>query len=222
MRIIVLLLFSFVIAVYNIVECAAIQCTGIWANSAISPYKEDGFSTIEIISPNGFFSISGSMEGLSLVNKGKSIHLDLLFSPPLVEVLWAPDSLKFVINMSDGGLVGTWETHIYLIDGQGNPVHVNIQNFLLSISDKIPQCEPKESVNVGIAAWLNESKEILLIVEVPPHSTCRNMGAITGFRISTQEMKVVEIISENELRKNWSHTLGCRFSENSEKAGAKP
>lgn len=214
MRIIILLLFVFVTFALNVTEGETIQCTGIWAEGAKLPFKGDMLTSTESISPNGVSSISGSMEGLSLINKGKVSHIDILFSPPLVEVLWAPDSRKFVINMSDGGLVGTWETCIYSIDDRGNPVPIDIQNLIKPISNKIMQCEPKEEANIGIAAWLNNSTEILLIVEVPPHSSCRNMSTITGFRISIETRKIIERISENELRKNWKRVLGCRFIGN--------
>jgi len=131
-----------------------------------------------------------------------------------MEVLWSPDSNGFAINVSDGGLVGTWETHIYTIDQNGNPAPRNLQRLILPIVSKFLRCEPKEVANFGIAAWLNGSKEVLMIAEVPPHSSCRNMGTLIGFRISVLSGKIIERISERELRRKWKSFLGCRFMGN--------
>jgi hypothetical protein len=221
MRIFILLLFAFVVSVSSITEgnsnCLGMQCIGIWANGAKSPFNAHTFTPTTTISPNGDYSISGSTDGLSLISMGISSHLSILINPPLTEVLWAPDSRSFAINVSDGGLVGTWESYIYLIDDKGHPMPLDIQQLIMPIANKILKCDPKEEANIGIAAWLNGSKDVLLIAEVPPHSSCQNMGAIIGFRISIESKKIIERISEVELRKNWRHALGCRFTVNQKK-----
>jgi len=213
---VVLLVVAFITAVPYVAECDTIDLdahgAGIWANGAKLPFADDEFTAIR--SPNGVFSVSGSIKGLSLISNGKSSPLNIIVNPPLMEVLWAPDSQKFGINVSDGGLVGTWEAYIYSIDDHGDPVPLDIPRLIMSISDEILQCEPKEEPNIGIVAWLNDSKEALLILEVPPHSSCRNMGAITGFRIAVETKKIIERISEVELRRNWGKALGSRFITN--------
>jgi hypothetical protein len=116
-----------------------------------------------------------------------------------------------VINVSDGGLVGTWEAYLFLLDANDRPVARDIQRLVRPLADKLLLCEPGEVANIGVASWVNGSSEILVVAEVPPHSSCRNMGGIFGFFVSVQSEKIIERIPEDVLRKKWAGTLGCRF-----------
>lgn len=194
------------------------RCTGHWAAGAVSPYPDSGPSYLEpdfiptnIPAPNGKVSIKATSEGLSLVGRNGSTHIEAY--PPLMEVLWAPDSRNFVINVSDGGLVGHWDTYLYSIDADESPVYRDIQKIVRPIADVLLQCEPKEEANLGVVSWINGGKDILIIAEVPPHSSCRNMGAIFGFRVSAKSGEIVERMSEDALRKKWAKALGCRFKK---------
>lgn len=189
------------------------QCSGIWAAGSKSPYTGPDFIPTNIPAPNGRVSIKATTESLFLSGQQNgSSHLEVLVNPPLMEVLWAPNSKYFVINVSDGGLVGTWETKFYFIDVNERPVSRDIQKPIKLISSKLLQCEPKEEANIGAVTWLNDGKEVLMIAEVPPHSSCQNMGTIYGFRVSVESGKIIERISESGLRKKWAHVLGCRFT----------
>ncbi len=194
------------------------QCDGIWAAGAVSPYPDSGqsyldpdFTPTKIPAPNGIFSIYATSEGLSLVGKDSSTHLEVF--PPLMEVLWAPDSRHFAVNVSDGGLVGTWEAKFYSVDTNERPVSRDIQKIVKVLSNKLLECDPKEEANIGAVAWLNDGKEVLMIAEVPPHSSCRNMGTIFGFRVSVKSGRIIERISEKGLRKKWADVMGCRFRQ---------
>lgn len=188
------------------------QWRGIWSANSKPPYVGPEFTPVKIPSPNGTLSINATKEGLSL-GKGNKIlsHLNILINPPLTEVLWAPDSHHFAVNVSDGGLVGTWETKVYTIDSDDRPIDLDIDKKIRSISANLFQCDSKEEPNVGAVAWLDASKEILIVMEVPPHSSCRNMGHLFGFRVSVKSGKIVERISEAHLLKKWAHVLGVRF-----------
>lgn len=188
------------------------RCAGIWAAASKAPYAEPDFSPTNIFAPNGKFSVNATSEGLSLVKKGgRATDLDILVNPPLMEVLWAPDSRNFVINVSDGGLVGSWDVKFYSIDEDERPVLQHVEKLIRQISSNLLDCDPKEEANIGAVSWLKHGKEILIVVEVPPHSSCRNMGAIFGFRVSVKSGKIIERISEDDLRKKWANVLGCRF-----------
>ena len=190
------------------------RCTGIWAAEAKASYIGPDFSPTNVPAPNDNFSINATREGLSLVGKrGNPSHLEILVNPPLMEVLWSPDSRNFVINVSDGGLVGSWEAKFYSIDADERPVSRDIQNIIMPIANKLLKCEPKEEANIGAVSWLDNGKEVLIIVEVPPHSTCQNMGAVFGFRVSVKAGKIIERISEADLLKKWGNVLGCRFAK---------
>lgn len=194
--------------------CPFERCTGIWAASAKTPYLSPDFNPTNIPAPNAKYSINATREGLSLVGtRSNPSHLEILLNPPLVEVLWSPDSRNFVINVSDGGLVGSWEAKFYAIDADGRPVSLDIQNIIMPIANKLLKCEPKEEANIGAVSWLNDGEEVLIIAEVPPHSSCQNMGAVFGFRVSIKSGKILERISEDDLHKKWPNVLGCRFKK---------
>jgi hypothetical protein len=66
-------------------------------------------------------------------------------------------------------------------------------------------------VNLGVATWLNGGKGVLVILEVPPHSSCRNMGALVGYEVSLADLKIVERLPEATLRARSGGSLGSRF-----------
>ena len=133
-----------------------------------------------------------------------------------MEVLWSPDSQRFALNVSDGGVVGGWFAKVYWIDESGGVNQIDIGSEVLRLANSLPRCEEREDANIGVVAWLDGGKELLLVAEVPPHSSCRNMGALQGFRVSATTGVVVEHISERQLRQKWNATLGCRFSSDDE------
>jgi len=214
-RFLVLLLLAFANAAHGERSISAQRCNGIWAASAKPPYDESSsFGPSEVVSPNGLFSIRGTDEGLSLVTgTGGKILLPDVITPPITEVLWSTDSRHFAINFSDGGAVGTWMTSLYSLGDTDYPLQMEIQSLLKKSANKLPRCYRRETANLGIAAWLNNGKEMLLIAEVPPHSSCRNMGDIFGYRISVKSGAILERFSETVLRKKWGRVLGCRFAK---------
>jgi hypothetical protein len=184
---------------------------GVWSPLAMFPYVSKS-SSQQIPAPNGLASIKVTDDGYFLISKAGITFLDDIVSfPVLTEVLWSPDSRAFVITGSDGGLVGTWETHFYSIETNGRPFLRDIEALVRPLTRTLPRCD--EQVNIGASAWLNAGKELLVVVEVPPHSSCRNMGAIAGFRVSVTSWRVLERISENRLRTKWGKYLGTRFTE---------
>lgn len=192
------------------------RCSGYWAAAAISPYPESGpsyldpdFIPINIPAPNARVFIKATSKGLLLVGKNTSTHIEVY--PPLMEILWSPESKIFVINVSDGGLVGSWDAKFFSISKDDLPVFLDVLKEVRPFADKFLRCEPKQEANIGVVAWLNDDKEALIIAEVPPHSSCPNMGAIQGFRVLVESGKIIERISEPVLRKKWRHVLGCRL-----------
>ena len=187
------------------------NCSGLWAASGKPLYVGPNFVPDKIAAPNGKFMVRASKGGLSLVGQKSITQLDnLMPNPSLMEVLWSPDSGSFIINVSDGGLVGSWETYFYRIDQHGKPVSRDIEGLVRPVANSFQQCDPCEEVNIGTAAaWINNGRELLVIAQVPPHSSCRNMGDILGFRISVASWRIIERIPEDRLRAEWGNVLGC-------------
>ena len=200
-------------------------CTGIWGAGAKKLYKipEQSLKNGHIVddipvnvpSPNGKFIVTGADLDLAFTAKGKRTLLNIpMLNTPIMEVLWSPDSRGFAVTVSDGGLVGTYEMHVYLIDANGKPVYQNILSVVRPIANKKQRCIPDNEVaNLGVAAWLNGSRKLLIVAEVPPHSSCRNMGDIGGFIVDVKSKKVGKRISEKELWSKWGKYLGCRFEK---------
>jgi hypothetical protein len=219
--------FFFAVAVIGLTNTASAdtiassnKCSGIWAALAQSPFIDSNIPLQDILAPNGFVSINSTNEGLVVVGRRKNSRLEeVIGNPTVTEVLWSPDSGSFVVNESEGGAVGLWNTYLYFIDRDDHPVYRNIEGLIRPLVDKVPQCDPPEDSNIGTVAWLNNGKELLLVATVPPHSVCRNMGQISGFRVSIESWKILERIPEKKLRKKWANYLGCQFAKTTDSSG---
>lgn len=195
-----------------ITNADSIERDGIWAAAGQEPGAFDSIPRKDVWSPNHEMVLREGREGLSIFGKHTTLLQDILALPPLVEVLWAPDSRAFIVNGSDGGLVGDWKAHFYTLDDGDRPVARDLAGLIEPLVRKFPQCgEDEPYTNLGAVAWLKEGKELLVAAEVPDHSPCRNMGAIKGFRISVTSWKVVEQISAAELHRKWANVLGPRL-----------
>jgi hypothetical protein len=128
----------------------------------------------------------------------------------LTEIVHSPSGTAFALNASDGGIVGTWDVQIFIgrsAAAAERTLHPEVRQAV----DSFPQCGETEVPNLGLAAWLKGGTEMLLIAEVPPHSSCTNMGSLRGLRVETATGRLLEQIPENVVRAKWKHTLGCRF-----------
>jgi hypothetical protein len=67
-------------------------------------------------------------------------------------------------------------------------------------------------LNVGVVGFSGDSKEVLVIAEVPPHSSCQNMGEVLGFCIALQAKEVVARLPEKAARRAWTGLLGPRLA----------
>lgn len=189
-------------------------CSGIWASNAKQLYYGDNLIPVNVSAPDKAAYVK-TIDDVVVIT-GKNIpesRLNIPTNPSLMEVIWSPDSRSFAINTSDGGAVGSWIVNVYTLSASGKPEALIIDSEIGRIVETLPKCDEKEDANVGIAAWLSGGNEFLLVVEVPPHSSCRNMGALRGFRVSTVSGKIKERLSEEALRQSLGSTLGCRFSE---------
>jgi len=129
----------------------------------------------------------------------------------LAELSWAPDSSAFFITWSDGGTVGTWRPSVYLI--RKTRVHrVDVTKEIETHFGKQYACKEPEEPNIGAIKWLKGSKNLLLVAEVPPHSTCPEMGKVMGYIVSVPSGKIVEQFGSDKLKTVWGRYLGPRLS----------
>lgn len=183
---------------------------GIWAAAGRSLDSVQGRS---IASPDRRFAVSAEAGvGTILVGPRGVTPLREVLSPPAsTEVLWSPDSQAFVINSSDGGLVGKWDAYLYIVEADGHVTGRTVRPLVDPLVRTWPECGSGSYANIGAAGWSVAGSELLIVAEVPPHSACRNMGAILGFRVSVRSWRVVERVPEDGLRVRLAPSLGPRF-----------
>lgn len=188
------------------------QSIGLWAADAKRPANDTTFKPSVVTAPDGNAAIVYSSDGVYLHDGNKTTTLQEVNEPPVLsEVLWAPDSRAFVITASDGGLVGTWRAHFYSIDADGRAIARDITSLISKVTKPFALCSENEEVNFGATGWLRDSSELLVIAQVPPHSSCANMGALIGFRIDVKTWKLQQVIGESTLRSKFAGFLGSRL-----------
>jgi len=186
---------------------------GIWSEKGRIPQVVDG-ATADVVAPDGGYAVRGTANGLQLVDvNGKVDALPILATAPLWEVIWAPNSKSFAINASDGGTVGTWDSVVYRLDHAPPFASLDVSSLARAASADLPQCREREDLNVAVVGWAADGAEVLVVAEVPPHSSCMNMGDVVGFRISVRLGKILEQLPEQALRQQWGPVLGCRFQQ---------
>lgn len=128
----------------------------------------------------------------------------------LAELAWAPDSAAFVITESLGGAVGEWRVTVFLV-GVDRIRRLDVTREVFRRFRRHYVCQDSEEPNVGAVAWLKSSRKLLVVAEVPPHSSCQQMGQVRGYVVEVRSGKVVQEFTEQQLRARWSHDLGRRF-----------
>ena len=128
----------------------------------------------------------------------------------LAELAWAPDSLSFFVTESDGGIVGRWDTWVYLVEN--NQVRrVHITEDVAKRFKRHYQCDEPEEPNVAGGKWMHGSQQLLLIAEVPSHSSCPEMGKVEGYIVAVPSGKILEEMDKKKLMMNWGKYLGQRL-----------
>jgi len=194
------------------VETTAAKCSGIWSASSTVVADIDSPSK-EIPSMNGKTRIKVIDSALWLeTDRGRRWSLDVYLNPPLTEIIWASDSSKFAVNASDGGIVGGWDFSIFSARSNG-PKKIDSYAGVHGLAVQLPHCEEKEVPNFAAVAWIHGDRELLLVAEVPPHSSCSNMGALVGYRLSANTGRVLELLPQKRLFKEFGSLLGCRIRQ---------
>jgi hypothetical protein len=201
-----------------LLPCSAIAapglCTkGVWSAQGRRVYV---FRTDEMVparsvsSANSRYKIQGRDHEVVLLGSAEAQPLnELTVNKPLMEALWAPDSSYFVINESDGGVVGTWVPYLYTLRS-GIAVRVDL-SAVFKAAASLPECFEPEVPNVGIIGWSKDSSEAWVLAQSPPHSSCSNLGSLAGFRVALHDGEVLERLPESSVRRRWGRHLGCHF-----------
>lgn len=204
----------FLLAVYVIgaTSIASENCDGIWADAGLQPKQYEAKVSLASDKIELKPVVVAKDHLLHLSNNGTLLlPLYIPNTPGLTEVLWSGDGKRVAVNWSDGGVVGSWNSSIVVVNDVSKPVIQDLPADIVAKANKLPQCEEAESANLGVVAWPKNGQQQLLVAEVPPHSSCRNMGSIQGYLLDSDTGKLVAMFSEAQLKADWRAYLGCRF-----------
>lgn len=201
-----------VIILLGLLSPALVLAQGIWSASGIVPSVAIAAKQT-VMAPDGKQFVRATTHGLLLGNRHNATQqpLPIPALPPLWEVVWAPDSRWVAVNFSDGGAVGTWDTEIFATNPTGLLRPLAVSTLIRHAAHALPICKPAEEINVALLGWSKQGDSALLVAEVPPHSSCDNMGALQGLELSLTTGKIVAQLSETELRQQWQRQLGTRL-----------
>jgi hypothetical protein len=135
------------------------------------------------------------------------------------EVAWSPDSRAFFLTYSDGGNVGTYHVLIYRLDGGGIRRTEPIPNGRSLFK---PICFDAENPNVGAIRWGNDSRTLVIAVEVPPHSSCASMGTFRAFEITLPDAKVLKTYNQLEAKELFRESLGLELAASDDDCVKRP
>jgi hypothetical protein len=127
------------------------------------------------------------------------------------EVLWATESDAFVVTASNGSVMGEWGVFGYVVTP--GPAH----SFLFgeAVEEDMKgkfACGGPGPPNIGAIAWLDGPKRLILVAEVPRDAMCKDSGRLFGYVVTFPEGRILERLTEKDLRTTWGSSLGIRFA----------
>ncbi|HBM2001747.1 TPA: hypothetical protein LUK53_002381 [Escherichia coli] len=183
---------------------------GSWSHDAIALY--DGLTPRAegVNSPDGKMAVVVNNESLALKSANTLSPIDIAFSSGLVEILWSADPRYFTITTSDGGWVGTWDTYVIDTKNLNQLKIIPIRPLVEGVLTKTWMCDGEEEINIGGISWGNN---LHVLAEVPPHSSCKNMGQVKGIIIDMQHEHIVQTLDNKMVHQAWKKQIGERFND---------
>jgi len=194
-------------------EARSDPTTGVWSAEAVPASYANGIRKMEIPAPDK--QKIARIEGTTLhvtVNGHPLPMTNDIGVEPVAELAWAPDSSGFFITESDGGLVGSWQVSVFLV-GKTLIQKANVTQEVERQFKKTYTCKESEEPNVAGIGWLKGSQQLLVVAEVPPHSSYQDMGKIMGYVISTSNGEILMELRQGELSAHWEPYLGSRLKK---------
>lgn len=195
---------------------------GRWSRAATALCFSDGIRQVSIPAPAGERVAQVSGYKISILESGKALAgLDQEGVFSLAELGWSDDGRALFVSESEGGIVGTWMTVVYLVEGDG-VARVTVGEEVREHFMQRYQCEvaddpeSNEEPNIAAITWLDGSRRLLMVAEVPPHSSCAQMGWFMGYEIAVPSGDIVQTYETAELVKRWRPELGKRLLDSSQ------
>jgi hypothetical protein len=171
-----------------------------------------GGRNIVVVSPGGAIETRVTNIELTLVDRNQPTRFAQTSIPvaSLAEILWARDSDAFALTQSDGGWVGTWSVRLYRLKPTGLSESDPGRLVLAHFKQLFPRC-PDEYPNVAAVGWVDGSRRLRLVVEMPCHSSCTDMCRVAGYVVDTAGGVILERLPETALRRAWKAAIGSRL-----------
>ncbi|UGS42715.1 hypothetical protein [Pseudocitrobacter corydidari] len=194
----------------NLSCIAASGHSGDWGRDGINMYNVPLLKHEGVKSPDGKITVAINDESLALKVGNRFIPLNVIFNPELSEVLWSSDSRYFTLTVSDGGWVGTWDTYVIDTKDITTPKIISLRPIIEAVLTKCWMCNGEDAINIGAVSWRDELR---VIVEIPPHSVCNNMGEVKGAVIDVEHGNVIKLMRSEKVYYEWGEDMGKRFKE---------
>jgi hypothetical protein len=184
------------------------SCKGLWSAGGRQPHVGDAYTADEIPSPNKEHVLSFTEDAVQFNHQGgKPIDIVIPINLSLMEVVWAPTSDAFAINVSDGDASGPWQMFVFRVDAN-NALRAIALDGVRKEANVLASCERNKSPNVVGVGWLPPENDLAIAVIVP--ESCRNPDKSSVLRVSTAG-KTVEKLPLDEFKKRWPQSSGCRL-----------
>jgi hypothetical protein len=175
---------------------------GIWRGGSRTISSPDGTKAILVRPPTS--AESDANHDVIVKAYGRELRTDL-GTLGNAEVAWAPDSRAFFATYSDGGNVGTYHVKVFHVTAAGVQVTEPIPDGRALLA---PSCGDPELPNVAAIRWGRRSRTLLVGVQVPPHSSCVDMGTFRVFEVERPGARVVKEWNQLDARKLLAKDLG--------------
>lgn len=208
--------FLFAVIVLSSTNCISKEMTkdgASWSKEASILSYRDETRLIKLASPDGKkTAIVGELSIDVMVDGTTLPGTENYGVTSIAELGWAPDSKAFFVTQSLGGAVGEYRVTIFLI-GTDSVRSLNIASEAMTEFEKRYECIEPVEPNIGAVKWVDGSKNLLLVTEVPPHSICPEMGKLEGYIVAVPTGRIIKEFSERELRAEYGQFLGTRFTK---------
>jgi hypothetical protein len=196
---------------------------GYWSSEArIIPntwvYPLYTLTSVKIDSPDHNSSINGEGDDVSVTIGDKTLPTSLGKKTD-VEVGWAPDSKRFFISWTDGGLVGRWHVEVYDVSAgvlrEIKGIEKRPRRDFDQLVRRLPRpantlAEPEIALwesarycysNAVGAQWLKGSDELLVSLTVDPEGDCKQGGEFRVYRVAVPSGTILERFGEEEAHR---------------------
>ncbi len=131
---------------------------------------------------------------------------------PNAELLWAPDSRALAVTADDGGATGTFDLSILVRRKKGRHWRqIDLSDRVAKVFAPEMHCDERETPNVGAVGWTS-GQRLIVAAQVPPHSSCANMGHVAAYIADVKSGDVLMKVDPRTLHRHYRRMLGTAFA----------